>query len=621
MTDKRIKNEKWYVKDIISRIRNQEITKPKFQRKKKWDIIPKSDKNPNEQSYIEFLFKKKNSVHAITFGQETIDNFITFSNIDGNNRINAIQHFIENPFQIFNKYLDNLFKILDTIDTENIVDIKNIFVSLSYNDFLGIKRPDKFFKSINRLDLFDDIQNIQNQLDDEIENIQTKLKINGEDNFDSTVEISVNIFEGYNTDELCETFEEINKFNSRLTETELLACKLFNVKDFIINDNVFKTELENSIQEYYQYKSDNEALKCYLFDFEKDQINAYDFITSFQNLCCEKYSFILKTQNDTPGFSLFLKLWKSLYGSYINTFTTENVNKFIDNINYSCEILNKTISTIFTDKINDSLFNKSCKEKIKSLRKNTLYLIFGCIIGYKKKNTNDTLIIKKLEKCILYHFMVNDLKKNKEIIEYYKKSDEIKYSSVGGYVDNQVKSLLSKPELIDKLNKDNFIELLNQLINENNKPYPRKLENGKYKNITRRPLKFFEKTLMFYYYKGKIPTNMLNNSFSIEHIIPNSSEWNGELDKDRTGNLIPILASMNNIRNTRHINTYNETEEGKQFSAFIKDIIPFNDYDNIILYENKKPIIKNNDLYNQMCSDNEEKYKECFIKSLFEDVV
>ena len=28
MTDKRIKNEKWYVKDIISRIRNQEITKP-----------------------------------------------------------------------------------------------------------------------------------------------------------------------------------------------------------------------------------------------------------------------------------------------------------------------------------------------------------------------------------------------------------------------------------------------------------------------------------------------------------------------------------------------------------------------------------------------------------------
>ena len=84
-----------------------------------------------------------------------------------------------------------------------------------------------------------------------------------------------------------------------------------------------------------------------------------------------------------------------------------------------------------------------------------------------------------------------------------------------------------------------FDKLLNQLLSESNTPYLRKLDNGNNKNDKRRSLKFFEKTLMFYYYKERMPTNLLKNDFSIEHIIPNSSEWVGELDKDRTGNLIP----------------------------------------------------------------------------------
>ena len=40
------------------------------ERKKKWDIIPKNDKVPNERSFIEFLMDKHHSVHPITFGQE-----------------------------------------------------------------------------------------------------------------------------------------------------------------------------------------------------------------------------------------------------------------------------------------------------------------------------------------------------------------------------------------------------------------------------------------------------------------------------------------------------------------------------------------------------------------------
>ena len=82
MPDKRIKNEQWTVKVLISKIKNKEITKPKFQRKKKWDIQPKKENIPNEQAYIKFLYDTENSVHAITFGQETNSKGISFSNID-----------------------------------------------------------------------------------------------------------------------------------------------------------------------------------------------------------------------------------------------------------------------------------------------------------------------------------------------------------------------------------------------------------------------------------------------------------------------------------------------------------------------------------------------------------
>ena len=141
MTDTRIKNEQWCVKELISKINNQEISKPKFQRKRKWDILPKNDNNPNEKAYIQFLYDTENSVHAITFGQETTSQKLCFSNIDGNNRINAIKHFIDKPFEIFNDYLDNLIVVINDIglsqeDKETLI---KIFSNLSYTEIMNFK--------------------------------------------------------------------------------------------------------------------------------------------------------------------------------------------------------------------------------------------------------------------------------------------------------------------------------------------------------------------------------------------------------------------------------------------------------------------------------------------------
>lgn len=620
MTDRRIKNEQWYVRELISKINNQEISKPQFQRKRKWDILPKNDNNPNEKAYIRFLYDTENSVHAITFGQETNSTKICFSNIDGNNRINAIKRFIDKPFEIFHEYLDDLNGLINGIDIsqEDKDTLIKIFSKLSYSEIMNFKY-NLFFIKNGHQELYTKIKIYRDEFEKIIEEkIQTKLKTKNSENFDSNVKINVNLFEGYNTDELCKTFEDINRYNSKLTETELLACRLFNEINFEFIDKIFKTELEECIKEYYTDKSKNEVLNCYNYDSTTDKINAHDFIVGFQNLCNKKYpKFIEKT--DVDGLSLFFKLFKLLYGSYTNTFTSENVNDFKGKIMYSCEIFNEIVLSIFTDKINSKLFHNSCQEKIITLKKNNMFVILSCIIGFNYNKKTDTAIIKNnLEKCLLYHFMVSDIK-NKDKREDFKNHDSITYRAGGGFIDHAAKTLLFNPETIsNKLTKELFNSLLCELYNEVNKPYQRKLETGKNKNDKRRPLRFSEKTIMFYFYKEKIPTNMLDNQFSIEHICPNSSEWNGELDKDRTGNLIPIISTINSSRGNKHINEYYKTKDGKSFCGFIKEIIPrSNVYDDIISHEEKRPMIKNNDLYNIMCKENEEKYKQNFIDCLF----
>jgi hypothetical protein len=615
MTDKIIKNEQWSVKQLIAKIDNREIIKPKFQRKKKWDTLPKKSSSPNDYAYIKFLYDTENSVHAITFGQESNSKRIFYSNIDGNNRINAIKHFMDTPFEIFSKYLNDLKEYIDTLDLQDEDKnlLKKIFDKLSYNQIMNFKY-NKYFIENELTDLYNSKLKIhRDDFEPHIEKIQEKLRVNGTDNFDSIVKINVNLFEGYNTDELCKTFQDINKYNSKLTETELLACRLHNICNFTINNKPFETELYQCIKEYYKDKSNQEVLDCY--EFEEAKINAHDFIVGYQNLSSEKYNFIAKTNVD--GLSLFFKLWKALYKTFEYTFTTKNINDFIDKINYACEILQETISNIFTDKINNKLFNNSCQDKLNTLKKNNLLILISSILGFKKREYKKNIIIQHLEKCLIYHFFVSDLKNKDKKDEYYT-NDPIMLRGGGVIIDSQSGKLLNNPENISaKLDIDLFEKLMSDLFGEINTPYQRKLENGKNKNDKRRKLKFFEKTLMFYYYKGKIPTNMLDNQFSIEHIMPNSSEWKGELDKDRAGNLIPIIATINIQRGNKHIDSYKKTKEGTDFCEFIKDIIPNHDLYNTIIHHERTPTIINNDKYNEMCEKNEKKYLENLIDCLF----
>ena len=50
--ERMIKNETWYVKTLVAKVKNDEIYKPKYQRKRKWDELPKKENVPSEKNYI-----------------------------------------------------------------------------------------------------------------------------------------------------------------------------------------------------------------------------------------------------------------------------------------------------------------------------------------------------------------------------------------------------------------------------------------------------------------------------------------------------------------------------------------------------------------------------------------
>ena len=615
MTSKMIKTEQWNVKNLLSKINNNEICKPQFQRKRKWISMPnKKDNNPSEKKYITFLFDTQNNVHPITFGQ----NAGLYSNIDGNNRINAISHFMNKPFDLFPEYLEDIKQFINDNFTDGFVRnrIMTEFEKISYNNLMTLKYKDFF-----EVNFYNEcLKQKRDEFEPHIELLQKKLKINSEDNFDTTVKITVTLFEGYTTEELCKTFEDINKYNSKLTENELLACRLYSVNNFTINDKIIKVEIEETIKLFYENRIDDEVLVCYQYD-ENSKMNAYDFMVGLQNYAHSKCKLIEETNNNA-GLSIFFKVYKTMYkGSLDETFTSENVNNFIFKIVSVMQILECVSSNVFIENLTGGgkIFD-ACNKKLYTLSKNSIYLIIVAIIGYINKKTNNAEILKSIEKCILFHFFVNEIA-DKECKSNLDVHDSIKYAIGGTYIDPVAAKVYMDPIIIsNKITPQIMIDVIDALLQEN-------VKNNKYNNVNvnnssidkRRNRKFFEKVLMYYYYKNKVPVEFLQHKFWLEHIFPFSSSWDEELDIDRLGNTIPIIDSINSKRNNKHISEYKQ-HEPKNFIEYIKDIIPCCKlYDTIIHHVGKKPHIFNCTNYNERCECNEDVYKNTFITYLFNE--
>jgi hypothetical protein len=453
---------------------------------------------------------------------------------------------------------------------------------------------------------------------DEEKNIKSFLnnfKIKDTINFND-VKININLFEGYTNDELNDIYLQVNTHNSSFSEIELLAGRLYNVTDFKISNNITKNNIEEKLVHFYKKRCEKEVLECY--EYKLSTMNAYDFIVGYQIDSHNQCKMIEDVDNS--GLSLFFKIWKTLYTNFDDTFTTVNVNNFIDKIENVKNILNDVHKNLFPDILVDVLFKNSNKKET-SLKKNNIYVVIMAIIGYLNHDTPYKIIIKSIEKCILYHFFVKDIV-NKDEKEMYKIYDTILYEAGGKYIDNVADKMLKTPSIIsDKITSDIMDKVINILITQSikNSQYEKR-DNGKDKKDRRRSRPYHEIVMLFNYFKYKVPCEYLSNKYWVEHIIPFSSEWDGHIDTDRFGNIIPIIDTINKQRGNKHISEYNQIEKQKkiEFIKFLNKIIPSIEvYDSIVSHKERKPMIINNEIYNNLCSQNEDNFKNGFIHYLF----
>jgi hypothetical protein len=646
---KTVEPKVWSIKELLEKINRGIVGKLHTNRKKYWTNKPVNSKTPNVRDFIKFLYANKNTIATITFGHVEDDKH-KYKNVDGNNRINGIADYMKTPFKFFDEYLDELFSILDNRpkkdhnDDNEIEEIKNIFRKTSYNDFIRINRlnkflPDHLYRAIAKYIV------THTSFDNEIQNIRERLLINDE-GFDTQVKVLINVFEGYSIEELNGVFVDVNQFLSCMELIDFLCSKLNGITCFEINNTCIKDRIQLHIKNYYNEKKEGEVLDCYTYSIENDPINAFNFMIGFQNYMSEKNSNFIKkiefidnsdkNSKGKDGLTLFFKLYNVVFGGYDNEsfYTSDNVNNFIEYIEKSCKILNECVSYIFTDNIKKDkketpLFSNDCNNKlITKLNTNVLCMLFSIIIGCIKQEQDDKIIILKIRRFILFHLFVSDIKEPEEKAKW-QVIDKLNYKAGGKYTESTSKNYLKNPP--EDYNMDKFVQLLKYLNKENYFPHKRNGETdkgtgpGKWIEKKRRLLKFFEKTLIFFYYKKHVSQQYLNDDFSIEHIYPHSSTWVGELDKDRLGNLFPIIHRINCSRQSKHISHYKEKfPEFESFLNSMSKLIPsFDTYNSIINHEKNsqnqysKPFIKDIELFNNVCDENENKYIENMISILY----
>ena len=609
-TNMSIENTSWSLETLLN---NQSIiNKPKFQRDQKWTIEPGNNNKPNYKDYINFLIDNKNSVFPISLGTEIKDGKEHYIVIDGNNRINAIITFLNKPYVIFPENYNNLINLIkeSKIDDTTVKDkYIEIITGLKYTKLSTFRR----LSDITELNGITITNDLFRMIEDELIKIQKKLLFNNNLPFNLNIKLNVNIFKNGSYTEYCKIFEDINKHSNSLSENELLSAILFNT-DITINDTKFKNKIIDKIKEFYDNRGKNEVLEQYKMklDYEK-KINAFDFIIGFQNYCSETYSVI---HNFEPsGLSLFFKLFKYLYGTlHKDKFTIENVNNFIEEISFACNILNLAYNSIFQENIDETIFNKSAVKNKLLIKKNPMMIIL--ISNIANKNTDKKNLINENKKCIIYHFLSNKkyLKGIKdEEFSIIKEEDKIEYKDGGTFIDNMCNTILNKDKnKIFNISKDKFKTLLikNIQCSIGLKTYIDERKTNK-----RRKLNLLDKILISNYWNRNIPNKHLNEKYSIEHITPYSSIWNDKLDIDRLGNIFPTLEEINLKRGNKSLTIYKE--EYPIFYDVVKPLLQLDDYSNINIYENKKTTIKSLEGYNNLCKKNEKLYVNNLIDELY----
>jgi len=617
-----IQNTTWKVIDLISYIDNKMISKSKFQRLLKWLLHPAAGKSKQAsmREFIDFLYTIQNTILPISFGEFVEHAIKMYINIDGNNRINAIYCFVKTPFAIYPEYMDDLIEFIVIIPEITELEASKViqfFKGLGYSKLFHYKKLKTLYANTDVESIFYKITSENaNIIDCHLEEIQKRLALPDGNSFENAV-INVNIFYNATESELSRAFESMNKYGGNMSLNEIYASTLYDIMISIFDQNM-NFHIRKEIKKYYDEKNANsEVLSGYVIhDINDFSTNAFDCVVGLQNYCNYVYGNAIIKFNpvDVP---LFFKLYALLYGEGVATFNDKNINDFIDVVTKTSSLLSSCMNEMFPSNIEEKWFNKKCQNRVLDIGINNLYLIMTFIVGLIRTTMPDKKIIQSIKQVIVYHILVKEIKSSDDKKDY-ETYDSLKYQAGGSYVGNKSEKILKNPStfLFEGI-KDKIAEVLNIIIKETNSDISFSAKKSKNK---RRKYSYMEKFLSAAYYSKVVSTFYLNNKYSTEHIIPFSSSWEGDvdIDIDRVGNLIPMIAPLNCGRKNGHISYYQMKDSS--FAALLKNILPSNEsYDSIVKYVNKSAVIKDTTAYNVMCETNEKLYVNNFINMLFSD--
>ena len=616
------------------------LEKIKYQRKKRWTTLPTNNKVPSTREFIDFLYKHKNTIHTITVGKEIVNNQEVRWAIDGNNRVNGLVNFTDNPFHVYPEYIEDLETNIATYFRDNKTNL-NLFLNAVKKLTLE-ELKDLTSRNFQRMcenahpGLYKEIASSQNDImyhineKDNPNSLLVRLRKDNTPDFVNDIKINVNTFTNYSKAELGRVYEEINKYNSDLTEIQILSARLYDVKNFEIKDTELKAKIDTQLCTFYKKMSEDEVLECYEYD-PKD-LNAFDFLIGFQN-CISEICMPFSNIDNPKGPTLMFKLYKLLNNiddnddMWNSKFSTDNVNTFIKWINKTVEILNKInnkfnpveLENITTTK----QANNRCKKNMSSGNNtNGWYVIIAGIIGHLKHGTREEYILDEMYKRIIYHKLTAEIT-DKETRNEKRSADIMQYSG-GGYealdkAEEYLNNPLNTTNTSRKITREDIRGLLKILVKEtqNDIKYQIRPSGGR-TNEKRRVRKLHEILLHKEYYYNVMPTSHCRDVFRLDHSIPFSSEWSESeaVDIDRLGNTLPILKDGNETRGNRHIRE--AFKKNPEFRNFLGKVVPIDEeYDKIVRHQNnKKPTITDTDLYNKRCEENEEIYIENFISNM-----
>ena len=650
---KKIENKQWFVEELVNMVELKQISKPKFQRQKKWITLPdkkKSKSVPNTKSFIEFLRKNGHGVMSLLQAKNSTED--KYINIDGNNRINAIVDYWNTPFHIFPEKLNDLLKGVKeeiqnsgkTTEEQDRIDkeLRNIFETMSYPNFMNMQfhayTGGHFEKQHQTLwsELF---EQYRDAIEKHLKLVQKDLRLKNSNSCTKDfghVILPIQIFINYTSEELSTIFEDINRNFSPLSGEEILASSLHDITDFKIEDEVLEASIMKHIFSYYKDRDDGEVLEG--FQVEGDTLvglNAYEWIIGLQKHCEHTYD-IRHKKNTTTSLPFLFKTYEYIHNrdgdaSFTKMYTSDNVNTFSGYVVHFYRLLANVQNTMFPESINVKLFNEKCKKKLKQLSSNNMCLLLCAVIGAMRSKVSDADIQKLVERAILYHFFVQELQKRKTLKDTKQANTcaeehgifdikNKKYKQYSAFYVGSGAGELVKASALKLLSGDKqfgapitmalFRDVLNELI---------RITADEVVNAKDYTPQFYTCALMSYLYKTSMPTQQLNNKFSIEHVFPRSTRvQTSKVNIHRLGNTIPIVDLINCGRRNQHIREYKKYDKNG-FLKYIEHILP-NDttYDSIVSYPSKdKPTMNDAHKYNTYCEDVEQKYINNLLSCIF----